>query len=144
MNKLIKYPIILIALVLCISGVRWLISSEPWLLDQVANEVRLQMSFSDLFEIEGNNTLEGYLTQIYRFLGLYVFGIGLLLISFTSEKFLKINSFRNRLFIGLGTLLFSNLVLAYFWIPSSHFIYLMWGAIGLYFVSLYFHLKTPN
>ena len=69
MNKLIKYPIIFIALVLCISGVRWLISSEPWLLDQVANEVRLQMSFSDLFEIEGNNTLEGYLTQIYRFLG---------------------------------------------------------------------------
>ena len=128
--------------VLCISGIRWLISSEPWILDQVANEERLQMTFTDLFSIEGNTTLSAYLTQIYRFLGLYVLGIGFLLISLTSDKFLEIYSFRNRLLTALGLLLVSNLILAYFWIPSSHFIFLMWGAIGLYGISLFNHLKN--
>ena len=141
MKKSIKYPIVLIGLVLCISGIRWLISSEPWILDQVANEERLQMSFSDLFSIERNKTLSAYLTQIYRFLGLYVLGIGFLLVSFTSDKFLEIHAFRNRLLTALGLLLVSNLILSYFWIPSSHFIFLMWGAIGLYGISLFNHLK---
>jgi len=51
-------------------------SSEPWILDQVADEERLQMNFNYLFIIDGNSTLSAYLTQIYRFLGLYVLGIG--------------------------------------------------------------------
>jgi len=138
----IKYPLILISIALCVSGIRWLISSEPWILDQVANEERLQMTFVDLFLIEGNSTLSLYLTQIYRFLGLYVLGIGFLLLSFTSNKFLEIFFVRQRFLIVLGILLVSNLVLAYVWIPSSHFIYVMWGAIGLYCFSLYKHIKS--
>ena len=138
----IKYPLILISIALCVSGIRWLISSEPWILDQVANEERLQMTFVDLFLIEGNSTLSLYLTQIYRFLGLYVLGIGFLLLSFTSNKFLEIFFVRQRFLIVLGILLVSNLVLAYVWIPSSHFIYVMWGAIGLYCFSLYNHIKS--
>ena len=47
--KNIRYPLILISFLLCISGLRWLVSSEPWMLDQVANEERLQMTFVDLF-----------------------------------------------------------------------------------------------
>ena len=138
----IRYPLILISIALCVSGIRWLISSEPWILDQVANEERLQMTFVDLFLIEGNSTLSLYLTQIYRFLGLYVLGIGFLLLSFTSNKFLEIFFVRQRFLIVLGILLVSNLVLAYVWIPSSHFLYVMWGAIGLYCFSLYKHIKS--
>ena len=138
----IRYPLILISIALCVSGIRWLISSEPWILDQVANEERLQMTFVDLFLIDGNSTLSLYLTQIYRFLGLYVLGIGFLLLSFTSNKFLEIFFVRQRFLIVLGILLVSNLVLAYVWIPSSHFIYVMWGAIGLYCFSLYKHIKS--
>ena len=48
----IRYPLVLICIALCISGFRWLISSEPWMLDQVANEERLQITFIDLFLIE--------------------------------------------------------------------------------------------
>lgn len=139
--KYIKYPLVLISLALCISGIRWLISSEPWMLDQIANEERLQMTFKDLFLEMENTTLSAYLTQIYRFLGLYVLGIGFILFSFTSNKFLEIYTFRKRFLTVLGILLFSNLALAYFWIPSSHFIYVMWAAIGLYFLGLYNHLK---
>ena len=141
-EKYINIPIILISVALCISGIRWMISSEPWMLDQVANEERLKMSFTELFLIEGNLNLRLYLTQIYRFLGLYVLGTGMIFLSFTSTKFFQIPLFRKRLLFVLGVLLFSNLILAYFWIPSSHFIYVIWIAICLYLFSCYKHFKS--
>lgn len=140
--KYIKYPVILICLTICISGVRWLVSSEPWMLDQLANEERLKMSFTELFLIEGNSTLAEYLTQIYRFLGLYVLGTGLTFLLLMSDDFFKNTKFIKRLLIILGILLFSNLILAYVWIPASHFIFLMWGAILLYFFSIYNFLNN--
>jgi len=140
--KYIKYPVILICLTICISGVRWLVSSEPWMLDQLANEERLKMSFTELFLIEGNSTLAEYLTQIYRFLGLYVLGTGLTFLLLMSDDFFKNTKFIKRLLIILGILLFSNLILAYVWIPASHFIFLMWGAILLYFFSVYNFLNN--
>mgnify|MGYP001318039882 FL=1 len=141
LNRFVKYPVIIIATVICISGIRWLVSPEPWILDQVANEERLAMTFNELFLIEGNDTLSDYLKQIYRFLGLYVFGTGLMLIVFAANKFFKEKSFRNKYLIVLGILLFTNIFLAYFWISSSHFIYIMWGAILLYLISLYNHFR---
>jgi len=142
-NRLIKLPLIIICVVICISGLRWLISDEPWILDQVANEERLAMTFNELFSIEGNNTLAAYLKQIYRFLGLYVFGTGFVFLMFSKIDLFNHRSFRNRYFIALGTLLFSNILLAYYWIPSSHFIYIMWGAILFYF-SYSAYIITPN
>lgn len=140
--KKIRYPLIIISVSLCVSGIRWLLSSEPWILDQVANEERLQMTFVELFSNNGNSTLSAYLTQIYRFLGLYVLGLGVILLGFTPLKFIQIKSFRKRFLIILGLLLVSNLLLAYLWIPSSHFIYVMWAAISLYLFSVFNHLKT--
>ena len=119
-----------------------MLSSEPWMLDQVANEERLQMTFVDLFSIEGNSTLGGYLTQVYRFLGLYVLGIGFLLLSFTPKKFMEIRIVRQRVLIVLFIMLVSNLIIGYVWIPSSHFIYVMWAAIILCSVSLFYHFKS--
>ena len=113
-------------------------------MDQVANEERLAMTFNELFSIEGNNTLAAYLKQIYRFLGLYVFGTGFVFLMFSKIDLFNRRSFRNRYFIALGTLLFSNILLAYYWIPSSHFIFIMWGAILLFLVSLYNHTKLEN
>ena len=137
----LSYPLCLIGIVLMISGFRWLINSEPWMLDEVANVERLGMTFETLFEPEINASLPGYLTQIYRFLGLYVVGIGTFLLAFSSEKILKLPYVRIRIFYVLGTLLIVNLILAYNWIPSSHFIYLMWAAFILFLISLYSHIK---
>jgi len=141
---LLRIPLLLISVTLIISGVRWMISDEPWMLDQVANEERLNMTFDELFSSEKNKTLLGYLTQIYRFLGLYVVGIGTMLLAFSSEKILKISYVRIRIFYALGSLLIVNLILAYNWIPSSHFIYLMWAALVLFTLSLYAHIKIDS
>ena len=58
-------------------GARWMIVDAPWMLDKVANEERLEMSFDELFQEEINNTLPGYLRLIYQFFGLWVGVIGL-------------------------------------------------------------------
>ena len=138
---IVQYSLFLIGFSLVISGFRWMIDSEPWLLDKVANEERLQFSFNELFSVSGNETLPNYLKQIYRFLGMYVFGTGLFLLSLVNVKLLEIQILRVRLLAVLGLLLITNILLAYFWIPSSHFILLMWGAIMLYLVTLYNHFK---
>ena len=138
----VSYPLIIISITLCVSGIRWLVSSEPWMLDQVANEERLQMTFEDLFTIGGNSTLSAYLIHIYRFLGLYVLGIGFLLLSLTPKKFMEIYIVRQRILIVLSILLLSNLIVGYVLIPSSHFIYVMWAAIILCLVSLFYHYKS--
>ena len=140
-NYMLRIPLVLISYSLIISGIRWMISDEPWMLDQVANEERLKMTIKDLLSFEQNFTLSGYLTQIYRFLGLYVVGIGMFLLAFSSEKVLKISSVRTRIYCVLGSLLVVNLIVAYNWIPSSHFIYVMWAALFLFVVSLYAHIN---
>ncbi len=140
-NYMLRIPLVLISYSLIISGIRWMISDEPWMLDQIANEERLNMTFKDLLSFEQNFTLSGYLTQIYRFLGLYVVGIGMFLLAFSSEKVLKISSVRTRIYCVLGSLLIVNLIVAYNWIPSSHFIYVMWAALFLFVVSLYAHIN---
>ena len=114
-------PTIIISLVICISGIRWMINPEPWLLDQVANEERLSMTFNELFLTEGNETLGGYLKQIYRFLGLYVFGTGFVFLLFSTDKLTNSKFFRNRYLFFFFLLLSSNIILGYYWIPSSHF-----------------------
>ena len=138
---MLRIPLILISLALIISGIRWMISDEPWMLDQVANEERLNMTFTELLSVDENFTLSGYLTQIYRFLGLYVVGIGMFLLAFSSEKTLKIPFVRTRIYCVLGSLLVVNLIVAYNWIPSSHFIYVMWFALLLFIISLYAHIN---
>ena len=62
-------------------GLGWLISSEPWLLDQSANEKLLDNSFSEMFSDPINQNLHLYLTMLNRFLGWWTIGIGMLVIS---------------------------------------------------------------
>ena len=140
-KNMLRIPLVLISIVLIISGIRWMISDEPWMLDQVANEERLNMTFTELLSVDENFTLSGYLTQIYRFLGLYVVGIGMFLLAFSSEKTLKIPFVRTRIYCVLGSLLVVNLIVAYNWIPSSHLIYVMWVALFLFIISLYAHIN---
>ena len=140
-KKLFLTPLVILGYIFFILGIRWLIVDEPWMLDQVANEERLNMTFTELLSVDENFTLSGYLTQIYRFLGLYVVGIGMFLLAFSSEKTLKIPFVRTRIYCVLGSLLIVNLIVAYNWIPSSHFIYVMWAALILFIISLYAHIN---
>ena len=114
---------------------------EPWMLDKVANEERLNMTFDQLFNEEINETLPGYLKQIYRFFGLWVSIIGLFIISFAKKKFIENKAIAKNLLICIGLMVISAQTMAYFLIPSSPFIHLGWGSILLFLVSFWSYRK---
>ena len=140
----LSYPIFLIGVVLIISGLRWLINPEPWMLDEVANVERLGMTFEELFKPEINASLPGYLTQIYRFFGFWVLVIGLFISSFSSTSLMNNNKIASRIISLVGFVIGFGLYLSYTFIPSSHFIYLIWFAFILYLVSLYSFIKLKR
>ena len=121
-------------------GIRWLVVDEPWMLDQVANEERLNMTFDKLFNNEINNTLPGYLKQIYRFFGLWVTIIGLFITSLSRISVSKDSIIRTIILFCVGVMCYSGLILVYIWIPSSPFLYLAYGMILLHLVSIYGHV----
>ena len=137
MNKrLFRIPLFTIGFILIIMGISWIFVDEPWMLDKVANEERLNMTFEKLFSNEINDTLAGYLKQIYRFFGLWVSIIGLFIVSFLRKKFVEDSDIRRSLLICTGLTVYLALILAYIWIPSSPFIYLGLGSIILHAISI--------
>ena len=135
--KLLSYPLLIIGVSLILLGSRWMIVNEPWMLDEVANVERLNMTFNELFEPEINNTLPGYLRQIYRFFGFWVIIIGLFITLFSNPEMLKNKLIAKRILFVLGLMLLIGAILGYSLIPSSHFIYLIWIKILMYIVSIY-------
>ena len=137
MNKrLFKIPLLFIGFIFIVMGLRWFLVEDPWMLDKIANEERLNMTFEKLFSSEINETLPGYLKQIYRFFGLWVSIIGLFIVSFLKEKFIKDSDIRKSLLICTGLTVYLALIFAYIWIPSSPFIYLGLGSVILHSISI--------
>ena len=134
-------PIITIGVIFVVLGFRWMLVDEPWMLDKVANEERLKMTFDQLFNEEINETLPDYLKQIYRFFGLWVSIIGLFILSFAKKKFIENKAIAKSLLFCIGIMVISAQAMAYVLIPSSPFIYLGWGSILLFLVSLWSYRK---
>ena len=137
----LSYPLFTIGIVLIICGVRWLINPEPWMLDEVANVERLGMTFEELFQAEINESLPGYLIQIYRFFGFWVLIIGLFISSFSSTQLISDDDIASRVITIVGFMIGFSLYLSYTFIPNSHFIYLIWFSFLLYLISLYSFIK---
>ena len=133
-----------VGVVMIVLGGRWLIVDEPWMLDEVANVERLEMTFDKLFEQEINNTLPGYLRQIYRFFGLWVALIGFFIVSFSSPTLIVQKIIRKRILFCFGIMMVMGTILGYALIPSSHFIYLMWIMNALYIFNIYNHMKIND
>ena len=135
---------IIIGFTMILLGSRWLIVEEPWMLDEVANVERLEMTFDELFEPKINDSLPGYLRQIYRFFGLWVSIIGFLIIAFSTPEITLQKIIRKRLLFCIGLMMVMGTILGYALIPSSHFIYLMWIMNLLYLLCIYNHTKINH
>ena len=140
-KKIFLTPIVTLGIIFIILGLRWMLVDQPWMLDKVANEERLNMTFDQLFNEEINQTLPGYLKQIYRFFGLWVSIIGIFIVSFAKTKFIENKVFARNLLICIGLMVISAQTMAYILIPSSPFIYLGWGSILMFLVSLWGYRK---
>tara|TARA_B100001769_G_C21730108_1_gene401181 strand:- start:94 stop:528 length:435 start_codon:yes stop_codon:yes gene_type:complete len=140
-KKLFLIPLIILGYLFFILGIAWLIVDEPWMLDKVANEERIGMTFEKLFSEDINKSLPGYLKQIYRFFGLWVSIIGLFIIGFSKNRFIEDKNIRKTLLFCVGFTVYSALILAYKFLPSSPFIYVGWGGVFLHLISVLNHRK---
>lgn len=136
---LFKISFISIGFSMLFIGLCWSFASQPWLLDEKANLIRLEIkSFNDLFD-SSNENLPSYLKQIYRFFGLWVSIIGLFIIAFSIGKITDFKQIRIRLLYTVGILISFTTILGYVWIPDSPFIYLSWVISIVYLIGFFSH-----
>ena len=83
LHNLTMVPFLIIGLMAFILGLAWLTTSEPWMLDKSANIILLDESYSNLFSEPINRNLPKYLMLLYRFFGVWVTSLGLLILGFT-------------------------------------------------------------
>lgn len=117
-------------------GPGWIVSAEPWLLDEHANEILLGLSYETLFGAEENINLPRYLTLLYRFFGLWVLSVGLLISAFVLVTRMGTPLARNTLHGIVGPMLIGIYLLEYYFIPSSPFVYLSHSHVILYLTSV--------
>ena len=141
MKKIFQISYLFIAITLIILGLRWMIVDEPWLLDKVANEERLGMSFKELFDNNINQSLPDYLRQIYRFFGLWIIIIGFFVLGLSSSSMIENSKIRIILLACVGVMSYSGLLLAIIWIPKSPFVYLGCSMVVIHVLTFYSHIK---
>lgn len=137
LHNLTWIPLFLIGLCGGVLGILWLTVDEPWLLDRAANEAALQTTFTELFAQGINRSLPDYLIIVYRFFGLWLLALGVVVCAYVLITFMGTPRARNTLLIILGMLLVFLFYLEYAYIPVSPFLYLTYGLLALYLVSLW-------
>ena len=138
---LFKLSYFVTGVILVSMGSLWMTVDQPWMLDRVANEERLGITFSQLFSHSINSSLPGYLTQIYRFFGLWVVVIGVFNLTLGYLSNSRTEEINTALIISNGVMVFGGMSLAVYWIPSSPFIYLGFGLIAIYLISIRSYLN---
>ena len=144
LRTFVTVPIYIIGISTAILGLRWLVSPEPWLLDQHANEVILQMSFVQLFAADVNITLPAYLTVIYRFFGWWVISIGSLISAYSFATGLETKRSRNVIYVLLSLIVIGAYIMIMKFIPSSPFIYAVYGLAAMILVSFFASTKMSE
>ena len=139
-HNFIWAPISLIGLVSLVFGFIWILHPEPWLLDQPANEALLKTSFNELFSDDANKFLPSYLIVTYRFLGLWLITIGLLVLSYV--KITRLGTKQARLLIHstLFLTLISMYYLIFMYLPTSPliptlYVFTLFLGLSIYFSS---------
>ena len=112
-------PIFIIGIIANILGTVLCMHKEPWLLNQIPNEVLLQTSFNILFSEKTNIGLPLFLSTIYRFFGLLLLMIGSIIVCYVYVTRLGTKTARNSIFAILSISLFAIYYLVFRYLPSS-------------------------
>ena len=143
-HNLTWIPVFLIGIITIFLGVVWCVHEQPWLLDQLPNEVLLKASFNTLLSEKINTGLPLYLTIIYRFLGLYLLTIGSLIISYVYVTRLGTKTARNSIFIILFATLLGIYFLVLNYLPSSPLMPVLYFLSFCLFLSVLFSRYLPD
>ncbi len=144
LHNLTMMPFFVIGLSAFFAGFGWILSPEPWLLDESANVILLEESYENLFAENINRNLPEYLTLLYRFFGWWVSLIGLLTFGYTYVTRLGTKVSRTTIhviyFFGLAGIF----LILFNFIPSTPFMYLNTFLTLMWSVSVYAGLKLDK
>ena len=144
LHNLTMMPFFVIGLSAFFAGFGWILSPEPWLLDESANVILLEESYESLFAENINRNLPEYLTLLYRFFGWWVSLIGLLTFGYTYVTRLGTKVSRTTIhviyFFGLAGIF----LILFKFIPSTPFMYLNTFLTLMWSVSVYAGLKLDK
>lgn len=143
-HNLTWIPIFLIGVLTISLGAVWCIHEQPWLLHKSPNEVLLQTSFDVLLSEKINMGLPSYLKIIYRFLGLYMLTIGLLIIGYVYITRLGTKIARNCIFLILFVTLLGIYFLVLKFLPSSPLMPVLYFLTFCLFLSVFFSKYLPD
>ena len=143
-HNLTWIPIFFVGIIAVILGITWLLHPEPWLLDKVPNEILLNTSFDVLFSKSINIKLPDYLLVIYRFFGLWLLSIGVLIIIYIYVTRLGTQTSRNSIFLVLTIILIGIYYLVLNYIPSSPLLPVLYILTLCLFCSMYFSRKLSD
>jgi hypothetical protein len=137
-HNFIWIPIFLIGIFSLALGLIWIFHPEPWLIDQPANEALLQTSFDEIFSYSVNKLLPSYLTVIYKFFGLWLITIGLLVLCHVKMTKLGTKQARVLIHSTLFITLLSMYYLTFKYLPTSPLIPTLYIFTFLLGLSIYF------
>ena len=143
-HNLTWIPIFLIGILAIFLGAVWCTHEQPWLLDKSPNEALLQTSFDVLLSEKINIGLSSYLTIVYRFLGLYILAIGLLIIGYVYITRLGTKIARNCIFLILFVTLLGIYFLVLNYLPSSPLMPVLYLLTFCLFLSVFFSKYLPD
>ncbi|MBC8346510.1 MAG: hypothetical protein ISR89_07320 [Candidatus Marinimicrobia bacterium] len=129
--------VIILGFITFFVGLGWLVSPEPWLLDQAANETLLNVSFDKLFSESININLPLYLTLSYRFFGWWILSVGLLITAYAIVTRMGTTVARFTIYFVLFIIFCGMTLIEKTFIPTSPFLYLTLGAWILWFIGIW-------
>lgn len=137
-HNLVWSPIFFIGVTALIFGLIWVWHPQPWLIDRSPNEVLLQITFEKLFSFEPNKHLSFYLKVIYRFFGLWLTTIGLLVIMFVRVTKLGTKQARTSIYTIMTFVLIVLYYLMFTFLESSPLLPSLYLFTLLLGISIYF------
>ena len=143
-HNFIWIPIMLIGFIAIAMGLMWAFHKEPWLLDKAPNEILLKKSFKELLSNDVNFFLPSYLSVVYKFFGLWLTSVGLLIINYVYITRMGTKESRSSLYFVLLLILIGIYFLVFNFIPSSPFIPVLYILTILYSISLFFSFKLEG
>ena len=143
-HNCVWFPIFLIGLATLILGLVWICHPEPWLLDQAPNEVLIKTTFENLFSSDINKHLPTYLKVMYRFFGLWLGTIGLLILSYVRVTKLGTNKARSSIYSTLFITLLFLYYLMYNYLYVSPLFPLLHSLALLLTFSMYFSIQIKE
>ncbi|RMF09425.1 MAG: hypothetical protein D6762_03650 [Candidatus Neomarinimicrobiota bacterium] len=136
-HNLVQIPLYLVALGSIGLGLSWLMTAEPWLLDQQANEALLGTSFQQLFQTTSGIHLDDYLRLSYRFFGWWLVSIGFLMGVYLQVTRMGTILARRSFYLVLLLILLGIYRIESMYIAGSPFVYLTHGLTLLVLISMY-------